>query len=236
MKLAARFCLCYLCCWGCSVGSGWSQGMKVLDRHGVSWNRYYLTWAFRPAWTLHQEVDYRFLTETGAWHQLAIHSHVHYRPHTNAEFALGATRMENGDPEPSKTPYPHRVEWRTFQEVHFWTPLVKPFTIHHRYRIEQRFMKSAAAPFVWRGRYRLQINWTLPHPRWTVHLSNEAFLNWGRGIAYVFDQNRTYAGISYSFSPHLRVEGGYMMQWQQTGKPDQLYQRDIGRLSIFHQL
>ncbi|MCS7035092.1 MAG: DUF2490 domain-containing protein [Saprospiraceae bacterium] len=221
---------------GLPLSWAFSQSPRTIDRHGVSWNRYYLTWSFRPNWTFHQEVDYRFLIKTGAWHQLALHTHVHYRPHTNAEFALGATRMENGDPVPSKTPYPHRVEWRAFQELHFWTPLVKPFTLHHRYRIEQRFLSGTKAPFVWRGRYRVQFNWTLPAPKWTVHVANEAFLNWGRGVPTVFDQNRTYVGLSCAFSTHLRVEVGYMMQWQQAGRPDLLYQRDIGRVSVFHQL
>ncbi len=235
MKVLLHLWLCLLCCWVSSLET-FAQRPQIIDRHGVSWNRYYLTWPFRPNWTFHQEVDYRFLTANGVWHQLALHTHVHYRPHTLFEFALGTTRMENGDPKPAKTGYPHRMEWRLFQELHFWTPLEKPFSLNHRYRIEQRFQESAEGPFLWRGRYRIQFNWTLPKPSWTIHLIEEIFLNWGAGTPTIFDQNRMYVGISHSFSSHLRVELGYMMQWQQAGQIDLLYQRDVVRLSIHHQL
>jgi hypothetical protein len=233
--LLLRISLCCLCCAGQWTATS-AQLPKISDRHGVSWNRYYLLWRFRPNWAFHQEVDYRFLTANGVWHQLAVHTHVHYRLHVNAEAALGVTRMENGAPEPAKSPYPHRIEWRTFQELHLHTPLQKPISIQHRYRIEQRFLKGTGVPFVWRGRYRLQINWTLPDPDWTVHIADEVFLNWGRGIQTVFDQNRVYVGLSHAFSQGLRIEAGYMMQWQQAGNPHDLFLRDIVRLSIYHQL
>ncbi len=226
----------YLCFLGWPTFRALAQGPELLDRHGVLWNRYYLTWSFRPKWSFHQEVDYRFLTATGTWHQLVIHTHVHYRLHANAEIALGATRMENGDPKPSKNPYPHRIEWRTFQEAQFWTPLLPSFSFNHRYRVEQRFSAKTSGPFAWRARYRIQLNWTTPKPAWTVHLANEVFLNWGHEIVSIFDQNRIYVGVSHTFSPHLRAEVGYMVQWQQAGQPDLLYVRDIGRLSVFHQL
>lgn len=216
--------------------SGLGQKVQTIDRHSVSWNRYYLMWTFQPEWTFHQEIDYRFFLETGAWHQLALHTHVHYRTSSEIELALGISRMENGDATPSQRNSPHQVEWRTFQEFHFPTPLPTPFSLSHRYRIEQRYVKNSAAPFVWRGRYRLQFNWTLPNSRWIIHASNEAFINWGRNISSVFDQNRTYVGLSYVFSWKLRLEAGYLMQWQQAGRPNLLYLRNVGRISVYHRL
>ncbi len=91
-------------------------------------------------------------------------------------------------------------------------------------------------PFVWRGRYRLQLNWTLPGAKWRVHVFDEILLNWGRGTPGIFDQNRLYAGPSHAFSEHIRAKVGYMAQWQQAGRPDQLFLRDIVRASLYHQL
>ncbi len=213
-----------------------SQSYTIKDRYGVSWNRYYLSWDFRPGWALHQEADYRFLTHTGAWHQLVFHTHLHWRWHSNADAAFGVTRMENGALEPSTLPHPRRIEWRLFQEMNLSTPIFRTLVAHHRYRIEQRFIPNLEVPFVWRGRYKLQLNWTLPGAKWTVHVFDEILLNWGKGTPGIFDQNRLYAGLSHAFSEHIRAEVGYMAQWQQAGRPDQLFLRDIVRASLYHHL
>lgn len=214
----------------------YAQTPATIHRHGVSWNRYYLAWTFRSPWALHQEVDYRFLMATGAWHQLALHTHVRYRWQPHAEIALGTTRMESGDVAPSQQRSPRRIEWRSFQELSLRMPLMPSLNLLHRYRIEQRFLPNTSAPFVWRGRYRLQCNWTLPGDKWTVHLADEVFLHWGKGAPNIFDQNRFYLGLSHIFSPHMRAEIGYMMQWQVSPSADQLYLRDIVRLTLYHEI
>ncbi len=213
-----------------------AQTPTTIHRYGVSWNRYYLIWTFRPQWAFHQEVDYRFLLANGAWHQLALHTHIRYRWEPHAEIALGTTRMENGDVAPNQQPLPRRVEWRSFQELSLRMPLIPSLNFLHRYRIEQRFLSNTGVPFVWRGRYRFQCHWTLPDDKWSVLLANEVFLHWGKGAPSIFDQNRLYIGLSHTFSPLLRAEIGYMMQWQLTNSADQLYLRDIVRFSLYHEL
>ncbi len=213
-----------------------AQPPKVVQRHGVSWNRYYLTWSFHPAWTLHQEVDYRFWLSSGRWHQLVLHTHLHYAWRPEFEGAVGITRSENGAAEPTSSSFPRRAEWRTFQEFHHRGALSAKVTLQHRYRIEQRFFSDDDVWFFWRGRYRAQLNWLVFQERIAVHVSDEVFLNWGRGAPAVFDQNRFYVGASGRVSPQTRLEMGYLLQWQPFGRPDRLTLRDIFRISVYHQL
>lgn len=215
-----------------------AQPTRTMERVGVSWNRYYLTWNFRPRWAFHQEVDYRFLTANGAWHQLITHTHVHRRLGEGADASLGFSRSEVGAVGVGKQPFPHRLEWRLFQELHLLQALGSRVRLQHRYRTEQRFfLDSPTTPFTWRGRYRIQAAWMLPGGHWTLKAADEVMVNWGRHVVLnAFDQNRIYAGAEYVFSARARAEVGYMGQWQQTSDGMTYFWRDIVRASIYHTL
>jgi hypothetical protein len=210
------------------------QQAKTVERHGVSWNRYYLTWAMRPRWVFHQEIDYRFLTQTGAWHQLITHTHLHRQLGETTEVSAGFSRSETGAVSPDRPAAPHRLEWRFFQEMHLAQALGARVRLQHRYRLEQRFFKdNPTQPFTWRGRYRVQLTWPVAS-RWTLKAADEIMVNWGRYVVRnTFDQNRIYVGLEYAFSKQIRAEIGYMSLWQQSVSGDLYYLRDVGRVSVY---
>lgn len=81
----------------------------------------------------------------------------------------------------------------------------------HRYRLEERFLKSGYRN---RFRYMLWAQVCLNKPqlaKGTFYFStyNELFVN---GKSNVFDRNRLYGGIGYSFGPSVRLETGLMYQ------------------------
>jgi hypothetical protein len=91
----------------------------------------------------------------------------------------------------------------------------------HRYRLEQRMIGNASTGPFENGRYenrarymaKANINITDgKHPIF-VAFYDEVFINFGKDVAYnIFDQNRLYGAIGYSFSPALKLELGYLSQ------------------------
>ena len=62
-------------------------------------------------------------------------------------------------------------------------------------------------------------------------------VNVGRKIVKnTFDQNRIYGALNYSFKPSFSIELGYMNWYQQRSNGVDFYNRNIFRLSLFHQI
>lgn len=93
--------------------------------------------------------------------------------------------------------------------------------LSHRYRFEQRFVED---DFKMRFRYFLGVKIPLQYKEDgnnPLYLSayNEIFLN---TESSVFDRNRVYGGLGYTFSKQLRMELGYMNQFFETSGRDQI--------------
>ncbi len=99
------------------------------------------------------------------------------------------------------------------------------FTTLTRYTIERRWRdlghNNVFLPN-WRIRYLLQLekplkaNW-IKKPL-SIVVSNETFVQFGRAVKgnpNVFDQNRLYAGFTYSLSRNVKTSLGYMYWFQQ---------------------
>ncbi len=62
-------------------------------------------------------------------------------------------------------------------------------------------------------------------------------VQWGEGIAQVFDQNRLWGGLDISWgNKHWNVEMLCMWLWQQNASGDIFYDRDIARLTLGHRI
>jgi ribosomal protein S26 len=62
-------------------------------------------------------------------------------------------------------------------------------------------------------------------------------INAGKNAVYnSFDQNRVYVGLQYGISSAVAVELGYMNSFQQRKTGIDYFDRNIIRLSIYHQL
>lgn len=109
-------------------------------------------------------------------------------------------------------------EWRNFQNVS-GTQLVSGFDSNYRIR------------------YRLGIQYEIVDEKLTVVANNETMFNFGERIGYNrFDQNRSFIGLRYFFTPSLSFRAGYIKWFQQRSTGVDFWNRDIIRFTLFHQL
>ncbi|MDA9069662.1 DUF2490 domain-containing protein [Porticoccaceae bacterium] len=171
-------------------------------------------------WNIHNEVQYRNYNAVGDLEQLLLRTGLGYNITENNNILLGYGYIlsENyiGETEDKVSVNEHRV-FQQFTTKH----KVGKIGLSHRYRFEQRFVED---DFKMRLRYFLGVKVPLQYRKdeknplyFSVY--NEVFLNMESSV---FDRNRVYAGLGYTFSKALRLELGYMNQFFETSGRDQI--------------
>ena len=171
-------------------------------------------------WNIHNEVQYRNYNAVGYLEQLLLRTGLGYNINDKNNILLGYGYIlsENyiGDTDEKVSVNEHRI----FQQFTTKQSIGK-VGLSHRYRFEQRFVED---DFKMRFRYFLGIKIPLQYKEdgnSPLYLSayNEIFLN---TESSVFDRNRVYGGLGYTFSKQLRLELGYMNQFFETSGRDQI--------------
>ncbi|MDN3665053.1 DUF2490 domain-containing protein [Algibacter miyuki] len=171
-------------------------------------------------WNIHNEVQYRNYNAVGDLEQLLLRTGLGYNitEKNNILLGYGYILSENyiGDTDEKESVNEHRI----FQQFTTKQNIGK-IGLSHRYRFEQRFVED---DFKLRLRYFLGIKVPLQYKengKNPLYLSayNEIFLN---TKSSVFDRNRVYGGLGYTFSEKLRLELGYMNQFFETTGRDQI--------------
>ena len=172
-------------------------------------------------WNIHNEVQYRSYNIIDDLEQLLIRTGVGYNLSDNNDNILlgyGYILSENyiDDTDDKTSVNEHRIfqQFTTKQKV-------GKVGLSHRYRFEQRFVED---DFKMRFRYFLGVKIPLQYKEEAknplyVSLYNEIFLN---TKSSVFDRNRVFGGIGYTFSDNLRLELGYMNQFFEAFGRDQI--------------
>ncbi|MGB1209843.1 MAG: DUF2490 domain-containing protein [Lacinutrix venerupis] len=172
-------------------------------------------------WNIHNEVQYRNYDAVGDLEQLLLRTGVGYNLSDNNDNILlgyGYILSENyiGDTDEKVSVNEHRIfqQFTTKQKV-------GKVGLSHRYRFEQRFVED---DFKMRFRYFLGIKIPLQYKEegknpLYMSLYNEIFLN---TESSVFDRNRVFGGLGYTFSDNLRLELGYMNQFFENSGRDQI--------------
>ena len=171
-------------------------------------------------WNIHNEVQYRNYNAVGDLEQLLLRTGLGYNITENNNILLGYGYIlsENyiGETDDKVSVNEHRIfqQFTTKQKV-------GKIGLSHRYRFEQRFVED---DFKMRLRYFLGVKVPLQYRKdeknplyFSVY--NEVFLNIESSV---FDRNRVYAGLGYTFSKALRLELGYMNQFFETSGRDQI--------------
>ncbi len=169
----------------------------------------------------HNEVQYRNYNGIGDLEQLLLRTGVGYNlteNNNNILLGYGFILSQNyvGNTNEKADVNEHRIyqQFITRQNI-------GRVAVQHRYRFEQRFI---ADDFKVRFRYFLALNIPLNKKTIvdkTMYLSayNEIFLNAEQNI---FDRNRLYGGIGYRINKTVRFELGYMNQFLNNNKRDQI--------------
>lgn len=172
-------------------------------------------------WNIHNEVQYRNYDAVGDLEQLLLRTGIGYNlteNNNNVLLGYGYILSENyvGETDEKVSVNEHRI----FQQFTTKQKIGK-VGLSHRYRFEQRFV---ANDFKMRFRYFLGLKIPLQYKedgKNSLYLSayNEIFLNTELSV---FDRNRVYGGLGYTFSNALRLELGYMNQFFENSGRDQI--------------
>ncbi|WP_397363982.1 DUF2490 domain-containing protein [Olleya sp. R77988] len=175
----------------------------------------------KNGWNIHNEVQYRNYDGIGDLEQLLLRTGLGYNlteNNNNLLLGYGYILSENyvGNTDNKVSVNEHRIfqQFTTKQKV-------GKISLSHRYRFEQRFVES---DFKMRFRYFLGLKIPLQYKEdgsnpFYLSAYNEIFLN---TKSSVFDRNRVYGGLGYTFSPALRMELGYMNQFFENSGRDQI--------------
>ena len=170
-------------------------------------------------WNLHHEVQYRNYDAIGDLEQLLLRTGLGYtfgESKKNILLGYGYILSENYNSEMDlkKSVNEHRI----FQQFISKQKLGK-LKLSHRYRFEQRFVES---DFKMRVRYFLGVNVPISSEeenKYYFSAYNELFLN---TKSKLYDRNRLYGGFAYHLNKKVRLELGYMNQFFNEGRRDQL--------------
>lgn len=233
---------------GIMLGTSFLAAQKKIDHQGLYWVRYYNQLALSQRWVFHNELDDRRFFKYNRQQHLIMHSRLHYKLSKTMEIAGGFTYSLQGPQDPETRSELVVPEKRIVQQLEFSTPLNNRFTLVHRLRVDDRFIRKnngqvllPGYDFNFRFRYRLTINYFLTpksatHPA-VLKLSNETMINAGKHILYnTFDQNRLSFSMEYQITPSISAELGYLHWYQQRSSGYQFYSRDILRFTFYHRI
>lgn len=172
-------------------------------------------------WNWTQEVQYRSYNALGDLQQLLFRTGIGYNlTENNNNILIGYGFMHSGNYIPGTDINVKSDEHRIYQQ---FTTKQKfgIFYTQHRYRIEERFLPGK---FAMRLRYSVGMNVpitskTMLSKTLYAAASNEIFL---RTKSPIFDANRLYGALGYTFSKNIKTELGFMAQTREHSNRNQV--------------
>ena len=221
---------------------------KKVENQQLIWYGYYNSLKFNENWSLNSEIQERQFYNPTAQHQLVFRSNLERKLIGDWNASVGMTLFLQNPNNPNS-------------ESNLTVPELRPdfgfnhkqklgfVTINHRYKAEARFFHDVENEKLVGGyrfsNFRLRYQLGLDIPIWKnekqqtiiVKIKDEIMFNAGNKIVKnTFDQNRIYLAVNYKLNNSYAVELGYMNWFQQQKSGTDFYNRDILRLSIFHNI
>lgn len=221
---------------------------KKIENQQLIWYGYYNALKFNENWSLNSEIQERQFYNPTAQHQLVFRSNLERKVFADWKASVGMTLFLQNPNTPiseSNLTVPElrpNVGFSNKQKLSF-------VTINHRYKAEARFFHDVENNRLVGGyrfsNFRLRYQLGLDFPIWKkegnekllLKIKDEIMFNVGHKIVKnAFDQNRIYLAVNYKLNKSYAVELGYMNWFQQQKSGIDFYNRDILRLSIFHNI
>ena len=223
-----------------------AQTQKNIDHQNLLWTRYYNQVEINPKWSIHSEFDNRVFLDSIVQNLFVIRVQGRHKISEQVELGAGIVYFSVATQVPEVNLGINIPEYRLQQDL-TWKKNWSKIVLNHRFQIEERFFQNAdrqglitGTTFFWRFRYRLQgeyIFWRKEKRYLKAIVYDEIMINAGKNAVYnSFDQNRVYVGLQYGISSAVAVELGYMNSFQQRTTGIDYFDRNIIRLSIYHQL
>ncbi len=223
-----------------------AQTQKNIDHQNLLWTRYYNQVEINPKWSIHSEFDNRVFLDSIVQNLFVIRVQGRHKISEQVELGAGIVYFSVATQVPEVNLGFNIPEYRLQQDL-TWKKNWSKIVLNQRFQIEERFFQNAdgqglttGTTFFWRFRYRLQGEYTFwrNEKRYLKAIVyDEIMINAGKNAVYnSFDQNRVYFGLQYGISSAVAVELGYMNSFQQRKTGIDYFDRNIIRLSIYHQL
>ena len=221
---------------------------KKIEKQQLIWYGYYNSLKFNENWTLNSEIQERQFYNPTSQHQLVFRSNLERKLIGDWKASVGMTLFLQNPNSPyseSNLTVPELrpdVGFNNKQKLRF-------LTINHRYKAEARFFHDIKNQQLvggyrfsnFRLRYQLGLDFPIlkkeEKEKIILKIKDEIMFNVGNKIVKnTFDQNRIYVALNYKLNNSYAVEVGYMNWFQQQKTGTDFYNRDILRLSIFHNI
>lgn len=228
--------------FGGLIGSKPVFSQHVFISQNTYWMRYYTRLALSTVSQLHVEAEPRRFISPNEAYQFGSHLHFRRSLNSGTQVALGLSYFRHHAPNPALKKTVTVPERRLFQEVLTEQGLGNGWRLSHRYRLDERFFRNNDGTnlqdgyrFNARFRYRVQLSKSLKN-KWNFKLADELMVNAGKNVQRnFFDQNRIYIGTETALSSDLSLELGYMKLLQLQANGMDFYDRNVLRLTVYHQ-
>lgn len=228
--------------------SKFSFAQKKVENQQLIWYGYYNSLKFNESWSLYNEIQERQFYNPTAQHQLVFRSNLERKLIENWNTSVGMTLFFQNPNNPNSESNLTVPELRP--DIGFNNKQKLGFmTINHRYKAEARFFHDIENEKLVSGfrfsnirlRYQLGLDFSLlkkeAKEKIILKVKDEIMFNVGNKIVKnIFDQNRIYVALYYKLNASYALEVGYMNWFQQQKTGTDFYNRDILRLSIFHNI
>jgi hypothetical protein len=205
---------------------------KEIVTHQNAWVSYLGNHKLSKKIGLHTEYQWRRENGFQNWQQSLMRLGVDYHLNTSFSISGGYGWIETFPYGEQPVIYEfteHRI-WQQFNQKNKVESELRSFEIHHRYRLEQRFLETYSlnnandiiqGKSIFRQRVRYRLMFILPLSKKSLedntlflNVNNEIFVGFGKGIAKnVFDQNRFNASLGCKFNPNFSLQLGYLNQY-----------------------
>lgn len=211
--------------------AGQAQNDRFNDYNYLNWFQTFHTIGLNPKWSLHLEYQWRRDGGVKYWQQSLLRIGANYKLGENVSVHAGYGWIETfpyGEfPIASAGTFP---EHRLYEQLSLRQPLGK-WIISHRFRVEQRWngkVKPGTSREIedWIFLHRFRYFFRAQYPLWEkknnrVYAAgaDELFIGAGKNLGInLFDQNRLFLLLGYTFNKKFSLEAGYFNQTLQQGR------------------